>query len=850
MDNEKIQSELRKAQRQFIENARASASRLQKISQRKKLSEEDFDWLKNVSHKLAGSGKTFGFELLSQAASVLETATRSASHDKNSAPPLSTELLINEILLLSDEINQAELAQTESGKPLLSRSLPKVRRGQRVYLLEDDLDLASHLAAELRVEGFEIDLFATVDDIDRAVKNYVPVAILADIVLEEEDGTSIEWVEKINANVVPPIPVVFISRKGDFETRLKAIRAGANYYLQKPINQQLLTEILHECIHQIPKTPYRILIIDDDEFLSQAFRLELMQQGMAVEIINDPLKAIDALESFKPELILLDLYMPGCNGLELGQMIRQWPKYAMIPIIFLSVETDTRKQLSAFRLAGDDFIVKPVQPWQLGMKVQTRVKHARMAGIYTKSIVDTLDHHELHDQLTGLPNRNALELHLNDAIAKSAATNLARIAVLWIDIDDFARINDLIGHEAGDQLIIEVGRRIHSVLRPGDYLSHSGGDSFVAVISEKDFSGKKLAEEVLADGIKSGGEGSQQVGALNVVGVCEMIKQVCSPAFKIDEHDYTISVSIGVSIYPDHSENAHSLFKTADMALHDAKNKGKNVYSIFRKEMSRVLTRQILISSKLRNALQKPHDLYLMYQPKYTVDGKQLIGSEALIRWKDDKLGQVSPDEFISIAEQSDLIIELGDWVVRQVCKQIREWRQAGLQVPKIALNLSARDFIAPDFVEKLFAITEAFGVERHLLELELTERTIAHHETQIIKTLNELTEAGFSIAIDDFGTGYSSLAYLKKLPISLLKIDASFIRNLPADKDDCAITETIIKLAQALSVDVLAECVETKAQAAFLQDKGCQFVQGYLYAKPLQTEAFTALISSTNHKL
>jgi len=818
MKKEQYLIEIEKAQRRFIDHTAESAKRLVMIVETVSMSDADYYWLKNLAHQLAGSGETFGFKAISTAASALDYALGqpAEANAKNVGQVLQS--VIDEINQLIFSIKSAE--EYEVVEPLrFSRGIERYSYGLRVYLLEDDLELASHLASELRLEGFEIDLFTTVDDIDKAVRKKKPVAILADIILEDDEAAGLDWVKQINSDVSPPIPVIFISRRGDFTTRLRAIRTGANFYLQKPVNIPQLSEILHECVHNLPKNPYRVMIIDDDELLAQAYQIELVRQGMSVDIVVDPFVAIDAIERFQPELILLDLYMPGCNGLELGQMIRQWPKYAMIPIIFLSVETDVRKQLEAFKLAGDDFIVKPVQPWQLGLKVHSRVKHARMASYYTYNIANTLDHHEWHNQLSDLPNKRSLEKHLNEVIANSASKKITPLALLWIDIDNFARLNDLIGHKAGDRLIVDVSKRLMAALDPGDFFAHQGGDLFAVVI-----------------------EGIDQINEIEVI--CSAIKRGCSEVFTVNDSEYTLSVSIGVSLYPKHCENAHALFKAADLALHDAKNKGRNAYSIYDDSMTHSLTRQILLAGKLRSALQDGEGLFLVYQPKFTVDGKKLIGAEALIRWWDEKLGNISPDEFITVAEQSDLIIEVGDWVIRQCCQQIQQWQLAGMKIPKIALNLSARDFINPGFVSTLVAITHEYGVDPHQLELELTERTIAHHEKPIIKCLNQLTKAGFTIAIDDFGTGYSSLAYLKKLPITLLKIDASFVKNLPEDKDDCAITETIIKLAQVLSVDVLAECVETEEQALFLQQKGCQYVQGYLYAKPLSEKDFVELIA------
>lgn len=812
MDQKQLVLSLAKIREQFIKNLSNTRDDLVRLSSNDILLEPELLQLGSISHKLAGSGATFGFPFLSQAASVLD-ANQSLKSGRINSQDIQTE---THRLILA--INQAISSASAEFKPTFGRKPVQSQDQKQVYLLEDDLDFAAYISSELRLDEFKVQLFSSIEEIDQAVKNRPPVAIIADIILPEGENAGIDWVHSINRNMKPPIPVIFISRKGDFNTRLRAVRAGANYYFQKPVSIPQLKDVLHECIHDKPSAPYRILIIDDDALMSQAYKIQLMQHGMLVEVVNDPFKAIDAIESFKPELILLDLYMPGCNGLELGQIIRQWPKYALIPIIFLSVETDSNKQMEAFQLAGDDFIVKPIQPWQLSMKVQARVKHARMASFYTEEMASTLAHRKLHDVLTGLPNKQHLEDYIADTIEKIKATQTEKIFLLWMDVDNFATINDVIGHDAGDLLIIDIGDRIQSQLHRDDFLCRQGGDVFAVVIRRF----KNVAK---------------------VEALCEHIKDAFRQPFLVNESECCITISIGISAYPDHTDDVHNLIRAADTALHDAKIKGRNTYSVFDNTMSDSLTRQLLLGSKLRQAINRDRGLYLKYQPKYTVDGKKLVGAEALLRWEHDELGSISPAEFIPIAEQSDLIIEVGDWVMRQVCKQIKRWQEKKLPAPKIAINLSSKDFSFPGFVDKLNAITNQYEIDRHYLELELTERTIAHQEIVIIQTLTRLTETGFSIAIDDFGAGYSSLAYLKKLPISLLKIDHSFVKDLPHDADDRGIAETIIKLGQVLSVDVLAEGVETQEQADFLQQRGCQYVQGYLYARPLDCTEFEELL-------
>ena len=796
---------------QYLHNLRVTAGELRPLLEKIIFSAEDVVMLQEILHKMAGSGSTFGYPSLSDAASQFGDFLGKESD-------VGDPRFIQENLRDFFGVLEKNIAEKTAQPVLVSRPIVSVlKKSQHIYLLEDDLDLAGFIAGELYLEDYHVSLFSSVAEINEAVYKLRPAAIVADIILPEGPEAGIDWVKAINLSFKPQIPVVFISEKGDFQTRLDAVKAGANFYLKKPVNIEQLKHALHECIHNKPYDPYRVLLVDDDRLLASVYKLDLGNHGINVRVIADPFEVMAAIEEFKPELILLDLYMPQCSGIELGQVIRQWPEYASIPIVFMSVERDSRTQLDAIRLAGDDFLVKPIEPWQLSVHVLARMKRARMITVYQEQLASEVVHQKRHDLLTGLPNRNFLEEEINKVIASLDNTGIRATALLWMDIDNFSHLNDVLGHKLGDQVIVEVARRLASVLDRDDFLCRIGGDEYALVVN-------RLAVD------------------LDLSRFCQEVMDLFALPFLIERESYRITISMGVGVYSSEMVSAHELIKSADIALYHAKLNGRNNYVLFSGSMEKQLIRNLWLESELRQAFTG-NQLHLVYQPKYSMDGSELIGAEALLRWQHPAAGNVSPDEFIPIAEKSALITDIAYWVLNACCQQIRSWREQGITVPPIAINLSTRDIEDADFIANLIRAPLNHGFDRSNLQIELTERTVAQQGGSTVDTLTRLSALGFSIAIDDFGTGYSSLKYLQSMPISLIKIDRSFIEDIPDNLDNCNITDTIIRLARNMSVDVLAEGVETQAQAKFLESLGCQYLQGYIYSKPLDPEQFRALL-------
>jgi diguanylate cyclase (GGDEF)-like protein/PAS domain S-box-containing protein len=421
-----------------------------------------------------------------------------------------------------------------------------------------------------------------------------------------------------------------------------------------------------------------------------------------------------------------------------------------------------------------------------------------------------------HDALTGLPNRMMLISHISHAI-EGAKRNNNQLALLLLDLDRFKNINDSFGHLAGDDLLQKLAERLKSRLRGNDMIARLGGDEFVILledISQPEYAAK-VAESVIAC--------IEQPWTLN------------------NGSEVYIGTSIGISLYPDHGNHALDLLKHADAAMYQAKASGRGMARYYSESLTRQARRRFTLEAKLRDAISH-NELQLYYQPKFDVFNGKLVGAEALVRWIEDDGLMILPNEFISIAEETGLINKLGEWVLNEACKQGKAWLDKGLDI-SIAVNLSATQLYHSNIAKTISDILQTTGFPAKNLELELTESILMRRESESIKTLYQIKNLGITLAVDDFGAGYSSLAYLRRFPLDVLKIDRSFIADLEDDKDDRAITATIIAIGRTLNLQVIAEGVETAAQLAFLSSHGCHMYQGFFASPALQAQSFEAFI-------
>jgi len=435
-----------------------------------------------------------------------------------------------------------------------------------------------------------------------------------------------------------------------------------------------------------------------------------------------------------------------------------------------------------------------------------------------RAMAAQMTHSAQHDFLTGLPNRVLLNDRVNQAIGL-AARHAKKVAVLFLDLDGFKHINDSLGHPIGDKLLQSVAKRLVSCVRSSDTVSRQGGDEFVVLLSEME------QQEDAA------------ISALRILGAV-------SEAHSIDQHDLHLTTSIGVSVYPGDGLDAETLVKNADTAMYQAKENGRQSYQFFKPAMNvRAVERQS-IEESLRRALERK-EFSLHYQPKVRLATGAITGAEALIRWTHPTRGPVSPANFIPVAEDCGLILPIGQWVLREACKQARAWLDAGLPLGTIAVNISSMEFRDDNFLESVFATLSETGLDPKSLELELTESVLMKRAESAASVLKTLRARGVQIAVDDFGTGYSSLSYLRKFPIDALKIDQSFVRQITSAPDDTTIVTAVISMGRSLKLRVVAEGVETQEELAFLQARLCDEAQGYYLGRPVLPQQFTKLLMS-----
>jgi diguanylate cyclase (GGDEF)-like protein/PAS domain S-box-containing protein len=431
---------------------------------------------------------------------------------------------------------------------------------------------------------------------------------------------------------------------------------------------------------------------------------------------------------------------------------------------------------------------------------------------------EELEHQANHDSLTDLPNRNLLRDRIGQAIV--FADRYDQVAVIaFLDLDNFKLVNDSLGHDAGDQLLKLAAGRLASLLRASDTVARIGGDEFVLVLH---FS-----------------EGDGMIGQH----IQRLLTAIAQP-FSINGREVFVTCSVGVSIYPQDGRDGDTLLKNADAAMYRAKEQGKNTFQFYTRELNERVSERLDLESDLRRALERG-ELAVYYQPQVELATGRIVGAEALVRWRHPSRGAVEPGRFVMIAEETGLIVPIGDWILRTACEQIKAWQGAGLAPLVVAVNLSARQFRQTQLADMVEAVLSDTRVEPRFLELELTETVVMHDPQEAEIALRRLKSLGLRVAIDDFGSGYSSLNYLKRFPIDKLKIDGSFVQDLPESGDSAAIVLAVISLGHSLGLRVIAEGVERRSQAAFLRAHGCDEIQGYYYGAPMPAPEFTELLRS-----
>ena len=455
-----------------------------------------------------------------------------------------------------------------------------------------------------------------------------------------------------------------------------------------------------------------------------------------------------------------------------------------------------------------------VSQHELEARVQERTEALALANAQLRREIEDREtaenqvrHLAEHDALTGLPNRRLLELRLRQAL-HDAREQSGCVAVMFMDLDRFKTINDSLGHVVGDRLLQGVATRVHQCMRRPDTVARLGGDEFV----------------MLLPGLSGAGDAALVASHL--------IDEVAKP-YEIDNLELRVTPSVGISLFPDHGDMPDVLIGKASAAMYQAKAQGRRSYLFFSGQTDASSSQRLLLENDLHRAIERG-EFVLHYQPRYDLASGMLCACEALLRWQHPTRGAISPSEFVPLAEESGLVVPIGEWVLREACQQLQRWHAKGLDVCPISVNISARQFRSLELLSMIRSVLDETGVDPRLLEVEITETTLMHNTEETLSILGQLHALGIKISVDDFGTGYSSLAYLKRFPVDLLKIDRSFVHDLVVDADDAIIVSAIIGLARSLQLRVVAEGVETPEQVDFLKRRGCDEVQGFLFSKPL----------------
>ncbi|VVM53302.1 hypothetical protein PS662_00924 [Pseudomonas fluorescens] len=559
------------------------------------------------------------------------------------------------------------------------------------------------------------------------------------------------------------------------------------------------------------------------------FQLDSAYQGQeALELVKR------ALAEGRPyALVFTDMRMPpGWDGLETIEQL--WQADPHLQIALCTAYSDYTWEAMAERLEfGDQLLVlkKPfdsLEIRQMASALTWKWQMAQDAAMKVLSLEQTIEArvHELlkvshllqYDVLTELPNSTLLGDRLNQSLALSRRHD-KQLAVMFLGLDRFKRINNALGHPAGDEMLKQVGRNLVATVRESDSVFRYGSDEFVVILAD----------------IRH----PQQTR-----GIAEKLLGAIRAPQHIAGHDLSVTASLGISIYPDDGLDAIELIKKAETAMRNVKETGPNDFSFFIDEMNQRARDLQSIETGIRLALER-HEFVLHYQPKVDLTSGQVVGAEALIRWQKPGNGLVYPSEFISVAEDSGLIVPLSKWVLAEACQQARAWQAAGIGDIRMSVNMSALDFRQRDFVDGIEQILEQTGLDPDLLELEITEGVLMQNIDATVTSLNRLKALGVRLAIDDFGTGYSSLSYLQRFPIDVLKIDQSFIRGLSSDSNAAALVSAIISLGRSLKLTIIAEGVETLEQLNFLEAHQCEEGQGYYFSKPVAPDAFVQYLES-----
>lgn len=602
-----------------------------------------------------------------------------------------------------------------------------------------------------------------------------------------------------------------------------------------------------------PKQQGRILIVDDRPDNLRLLHSMLTQAGYDVRRAINGSTALMGIRAILPDLILLDINMPDMNGYQVCQELKQDPQTREIPIIFLSALDEGIDKVKAFSAGGVDYVTKPfevmevlarienhlqlqrakAQVEQLNSRLEQRVtertaelqatKHdLEQEVIERRQAQERLAHMAWHDHLTDLPNRAWFMKVLQQSIKRAQQEENYAFAVLFLDCDRFKVINDSLGHLIGDQLLIQVAKRLANAVPENVTLARFGGDEFTLLLD--DIPGLEAATDL----------GQQLLDEL-------------TQSFQLGQQEIFITASVGIAMGSCAYDLPEALLRDADIAMYRAKMLGKACYQVFDTAMHQHAQNQLHLETDLRRAIER-QEFLVNYQPIISLETLAITGFEALVRWNHPQRGMVSPGQFIPIAEETSLIVPIGLWVLKDSCQQLATWQQMlgseAAPALKMSVNLSVKQFAQPDLIDQIDQFLEQMKLQGHFLTLEITESALMDNPDAASQVLTALRDRNIQLAIDDFGTGYSSLSYLHRFPVDILKVDRSFINRIEDQDNGLRIVEATLAMAHSLGMQVVAEGVETEAQAMQLQQMGCEYAQGYLFSRPLAAEPAAELLT------
>ena len=570
--------------------------------------------------------------------------------------------------------------------------------------------------------------------------------------------------------------------------------------------------------------PATVLVVDDDPGARLLMRTALEIAGFDVVTAEDGLAALREFRERPTDCVVLDVVMPGMNGFDVCSALRGLTTCRHIPILMQTSLDDMHSVNRAYDAGATDFTSKGINPMLLAQRVKflVRTKHTQDQLRESEARVRYLAY---YDPLTALPNRQRL-LQILEQQVEWAAPRERGLAVLMLDVDNFSRINDTQGQAAGDALLKEVAHRLQHCLRDSQRMFESAADSFEI---------KDINDWVA----RTGGDefalalpGAATAEAAEVV--ARRVQAALARPFQSAQQEIPLSASMGISLYPGDAQTAEGLIKTADAAMHHGKKSGQGGVEFFNKSISTRAARHLSMETDLRKALERG-EFALHYQPRLALKDLRVEAVEALLRWQHPQRGSVSPEEFIPLAEQSGLITEIGDWVLREACAQVRRWADAGAPNWQVAVNVSGVQFRDGSLVSRVSRAIDSAAIDSRMIELEFTEGALIEYSAAVSKAVKSLKELGVATALDDFGTGYSSLSYLRHFPIDTLKIDRSFVRDIESKSGGNApLVDAIIAMAKSLGLTTVAEGIETEAQWRYLKTREANQVQGFLFCRPL----------------